>query len=186
MSLGNLFYLIGDPGSGKSTLIAELTSNAYALQFKKPFAHVLWREGGEAAALGPLRAGFPGTDGLSMSVQPKVLEWLEIMPYLNIFGEGDRLATDTFFQGVIDRGYELTVAHLNTPWEVSEERRKRRAGTLMVKAQNATWVQGRRTKVKRLAERWATLHLDGTRTPDILAGQLAEAPVFRTLLKGSA
>lgn len=182
----NLFYLIGEPAAGKTTLLSHLTDCAVGVPFARPFAHQLWRAAGEAAELGPRRGAFSGTDGLSMSAQPKVLEWLELAPYAYVFGEGDRLANGKFFASVTALGYELTVAFLSIDPELAEARRADRARQLGTKPQDPKWVAGRRTKVRRLAEDWATLTLSADHSREQNLATLRAQPVFAHLLGGTA
>ena len=184
-----LFYLIGEPGAGKSTLIAKMTENCIQGKYAKPFARTLWTtDKGAAIELGARRAGgFGGTDSLSMSVQPKVLDWLE-HGFLSepVFGEGDRLANGKFFTGVSALDIDLTVAYLEVPPELAEERRAKRAAELGTKPQDEKWVAGRRTKVLRLAEDWATIILKGDSKEETLVAALRSQPVFKHLHEGSS
>lgn len=185
-----LFYLIGEPGAGKSTLLARLKDEGGLVpqDVARPFAHVLWygEESRCAAELGPRRASFGGTDGLSMSVQPKVVDWLELGPHSHIFGEGDRLANGKFFAAVTALGYDLTVALLAIPPELAAQRRARRAAELGTKSQDPKWVEGRRTKVLRLADDWATLTLSAAHSVEQNLDTLRAQPVFRHVLGGAA
>jgi hypothetical protein len=160
-------YVLGVPGAGKSTLLREWARmpGISGKQVRtKPFSHTVYYGGSpvedgrlvaRAAQMGGHHTTFPGTDRLSMSVQPKAIEWLQGAPFPMVFAEGDRLATDGFFQAVDEttRG-QWDLVYLNTPPELAAERRAFRAqahGT----TQNASWVQGRVTKVNRLAKAWA-------------------------------
>jgi ABC-type cobalamin/Fe3+-siderophores transport system ATPase subunit len=179
-----LFYLIGEPGAGKSTLIAKMTEGLIPYQERKPFGHTLWTSQQSAAyELGVRRpGGFGGTDSLSMSVQPKVLEWLGSPGRsYDVFGEGDRLANGKFFTGVSAMEIDLTVAYLEVPPELAEERRAKRAVELGTKSQDEKWVAGRRTKVLRLAEDWATIILKGDSREETLVAALRSQPVFKHL-----
>lgn len=180
----NLTYLIGEPGAGKSSLFAALTEGVPYYARKRPFAMTVWGEH-EVVELGEKRIGFPGTDTLSMSVQPRVIEWLEFEQAPLVMGEGDRLATDSFFTNAAALGYEVTVVLLSVPEAVAEERRAARATALGAKPQNAAWAAGRRTKVRRLAESWASVTLDGSRPIAEVASEAMKLPVFSSLRKES-
>jgi len=148
-------YILGEPGIGKSALMAELTAHLAPLPQASPMAHILWLEAGEPqfAELGARRAnGFSGTDALPMGIQPKAVEWMQQRPYRSILAEGDRLANDGFFTAVERAGYELTVVYMHGT--VAAERRRARGSR-----QNESWVRGRITKTQGLAERWPGPHL---------------------------
>ncbi len=115
-----------------------------------------------------------------MSVQPKVLTWLETHN-TDVFGEGDRLANGKFFTGATAAGWDVTVAYLDIPPEWAEARRRARAEELGTEPQDAKWVQGRRTKVLRLAEDWATVILKADAQEETLLDALRSQPVFKIL-----
>ena len=163
-------YLIGEPGIGKSTLMAQLTSTMLAIEQVSPIRHILWLDGYQEprfAELGARRAnGFSGTDALPMGIQPRATEWIAQRPYRSILAEGDRLANDGFFAAVEAAGYKLTVVYL--AGSVAAERRIQRGSR-----QNPAWVRGRITKTERLAIKWGALDLivDG-KDPATLAAEL--------------
>lgn len=172
-------YLVGQPGAGKSRLLRGLTENLRATPAARPFAHVVYHDddGPAAAQLGGAHETFPGTDRLSMSVQPVAEEWVRRRPYPVLVGEGDRLATAGFLDALAGAADELTVVHLDVPDEVAEERRAGR-GT----EQRASWVAGRRTKVRRLLDGREHVTLDGTLPPEELLRQAIErVPAFAAL-----
>lgn len=133
--------------------------------------------------LGVARAAFSGTDGLSMSVQPKVLQWMEAMEPELVLGEGDRLTNGSFFLGVLELGYELRLAHLRVPPEVASARRLARAQELGRPAQNDTWVRGRKTKVEGVVNEFAghVISLDATSDPPCMLSRLFDDPVVQAL-----
>lgn len=144
----------------------------------KPFAY---RTFNSVAILGKGEGDYPGTDTLSMSVQPKVLGWLAETPYHLVYGEGDRLANDKFFAGAQALDWQVTVAFLSVPeWEV-EGRRQKRGST-----QNPQWLKGRSTKVLKLVERWVRAEwvIDGLNSPADIVARLPENPVLEALRAG--
>lgn len=160
----HLIYLIGVPGCGKTTLFSELTQQWAYYVADAPFAHTRYENG--IIELGKKRTTFGGTDTLSMSVQPKVLQWLlQDKPDI-VIGEGDRLANAKFFTGVRKLGYSLRVYFLNTPSYLVDERRAERGSN-----QNPTWLRGRETKVQNLVTTWVHPNriLDGQKQPKELA-----------------
>jgi hypothetical protein len=154
-----LTYLIGQPGVGKSTLLQSLTEGVPRYASYAQFAKSIYPTA-EAVQLGEERPPFSGTDTLSMSVQPKVLEWARVPDFTDILGEGDRLSTGSFFEKMQGLGYDLCIVHCYAPTEVAAERRGQRAVANRLKPQDPKWVKGRLTKVEKLASAWATHFLD--------------------------
>lgn len=132
-------YIIGPPGAGKSTLMAQLLEGWDVGPYTKwttreLFGHYLSHpEKGSGAYLGHLRPSYPGTDALSLSVAPQALLWLESLPLLGldwVFGEGVRLSHMGFLTELA-AATDLTVMYLNVDPEVAAQRRLQRGGKLM-------------------------------------------------------
>ena len=173
-------YIIGEPGSGKSELAAELTRGLQADEISEPFAMRAYTlDGGDVIELGRRRDKFSGTDSLGSSVIEKVLPWLEEAQPEMLLAEGDRLAVDRFLNKLIELGYDLRLVMLYGPG-VAARRRLQRGSR-----QDASWIAGRRTKVEKLAQRWEErlLVLNASRTPAQLAAELEEIPVAAELLR---
>jgi hypothetical protein len=148
-------YIIGEPGSGKSTLMEAATRGLRWQVQRKPFA-MRWLElpsGQLAVELGERRDSFSGTDALSMSVMPKVLTWLEERHSEIVIGEGDRLSSAKFFQAA-ERVGELGIAALWGTPALLEARRRMRAAALGKPQQDSTWLKGRQSKVANLERDW--------------------------------
>lgn len=162
-----LVYLIGQPGAGKSTLMAAVTEGMEPVAVDGAVPCVEWHAGRLVlVTLGRLRSSFPGTDALSMAIQPRAVAWLSGHPYPLVVGEGDRLTSGSFFDAMTEAGVDLDVVWLDTPDDLASARRHQRGST-----QSETWVKGRRTKVARLGQR-AGLRLDGSRPVADLAREV--------------
>jgi ribose 1,5-bisphosphokinase PhnN len=153
----NLLYIVGPPGVGKSTLMAALTARCERRARVSPFAHDhllrhdpsgLLSSDPVAVELGKHRDSFSGTDALSMSVQPKAMEWICSKPSPLVLGEGARLGTVGFLMAARSAGYRVTLVHLEADQRTLAERRRAR-GSL----QNEQWMRGAETRAARLAER---------------------------------
>jgi hypothetical protein len=161
-------YVIGLPGSGKTTMVNEAVERSGVgfpvLDVRVP--HV--RHGG-LWHIGRPREDFGGTDTLSMSIQPHAIRWLdEIQSECDVLvGEGDRLANGAFF----DACPNLTVVHLDTSLATARERVYSRARTLRRPPQNESWWKGRATKVHNLLTRYEVITLDGELPPEELADE---------------
>jgi len=171
----NLFYLIGVPGAGKSTIFQRALKDIPVISEPRPFLHCVYPGG---VQLGGLRESFSGTDTLPMNVQPNVLHWLSTTTCANIVAEGDRLANGQFFDAVVAQGWRLTVASLELPASIAATRRESRRSY-----QNPSWVRGRGTKVTNLVRayvrpEWRMNALDPI---DLLAKRLGDHPAFKGL-----
>lgn len=144
-------YLVGEPGAGKTTLMAELRAGwAEASLEKRPVRHVLWQrpDGQLVPELGWPRDGFGGTDALPMDAVRHAEPWIAACGYPLVLAEGDRLACARFFQAAHDAG-ELVLVHVHATPELAAARRAQRGSD-----QAEAWVRGRRTKVQRLLADW--------------------------------
>lgn len=143
-------YLIGEPGVGKSYLAVELTfGHAITMECKQPFAHRHYHNG--VTELGGRRERFPGTDTLSMAVQPEAVAFLTDPTCSDLLlAEGDRLANDSYFEALERNGYQLNLFALVGP-RVAARRREQRGSK-----QSAAFIKGRQTKVAALMERWSS------------------------------
>jgi energy-coupling factor transporter ATP-binding protein EcfA2 len=141
-----LLYIVGEPGSGKSTLVDHLTRGVPYRELEKPFAYRLYSCG--VFELGKRRPDYPGTDALSMSVQPRVLGWLETHAPPRVLAEGARLGNKSFLGAAKEIGYRVTVVLLKGK-QAADLHRRIRGST-----QSAEWVDGRRTAAYNVAEAW--------------------------------
>ena len=173
-------YVIGLPGSGKSTLLRHLTDDLDVQWLSRPFAHALYWRGAEmiGTQLGGHHHDFPGTDRLSMSVQPKAIAAVRATPWPVCIGEGDRLATGSFLDALAGASEHFDLVWLDVPDELAESRRAHRGAS----SPTPSWLQGRATKVRRLVETRPHVRLDGTLDPALLvADAISQVRAFSSL-----
>lgn len=138
----NMLYIIGEPGVGKSTLLAHLTRGLEVERTDSPIPFRRYDCG--VVELGVRRPDFPGTDAYPMNAQPAVVQFLtDVQPKL-VIAEGDRLGNHKFFDEARLIGYHVQVVAIVGP-EVAEMQRRIRGSN-----QDRTWLKGRRTKVANL------------------------------------
>lgn len=169
-------YFIGEPGSGKTTLVSALTAGHPSHPMPKPVPHSVYDDGG-IAQIGVNRGDFSGTDALAMSIQPQVEDWLQQRPYSMLFAEGDRLSNGKFFRAVIAAGYDLRIAMCEAAMAITADRRRTRAQAMGRAEQDPTWLKGRASKVIALRREWGErVHRVNTNMPvDHVVGQVREA-----------
>jgi hypothetical protein len=175
-------YVIGPPGSGKSTTLSAALSLAGLLpnaSTDQPFAMTLHNtlEGTRPTwVLGRPGAVFAGTDALAMNVAPRVREWLLGASPAAVVAEGDRLANPSTLDVLWHTCPDGVLAVLDLPPALSWDRMVRRADALGRPPQSEAWWKGRVTKVANLASRYAPRahHIDATGSPD----EMAEALVW--------
>lgn len=180
-------YIFGEPGAGKSTLVQALTADLEKRLSREPVPHIVWHTPtAQVLEIGYERETFRGTDATPMSIQPAAIKYVHSKPCDFMLAEGDRLATDGFFQAIQEAGYKLTLLHVAPPNVVG--RRAARALELG-HAQNATWVAGRVTKVKNLVKRWSLdtnyVRLGGEELEEAVAAARKASKVAAILSRGN-
>ena len=160
-------YLLGAPGVGKSSVMRELlrpwTVGDYVrFTEREMFGHHLYDAPRDlkGAYLGHLRPEFPGTDALSMSVQPHAINWLKQTDggFDCIYGEGARLGNAAFLLELARRS-NLTVVLLTASPEVVESRLQSRPDSSSHKtgrsgrAQDQKWRDGQETRSRNTAQK---------------------------------
>lgn len=139
--------IIGAPGTGKSTLMKEwMTRWDWEYRREGQLDHYV---SGDLIVLGIYPEGetFGGTDKLSMSIAPQVVEFLDNNQDKIIIFEGDRLNSKKFFHTVLEKDWKLHIVAL----EVSKQERERRYAE-RGSNQDPTWLQGRISKVENVVE----------------------------------
>lgn len=144
-----LIYLVGQPGAGKSTLMADLTAEydrvpAHPPEYPVAHDQLVNRITGAVigAEIGIVREAFSGTDALPSAVIDKAVPWIGTRPYPLLLGEGARLGNRRFILAALNAGYDVTLALVDH--DQADEWRAARAKALK-RTQNESWVKGRRT-----------------------------------------
>lgn len=138
--------VIGEPCVGKSAIMRQFILQPNRVQWtqhNKPFAH-LSCERLSTVVLGRYDEGqqFPGTDRLSMSVQPVAQRWIDqYIRHYNILFEGDRLGNLKMARHLIDRGYDFLCVVIATNPLILDMRRGAE------RHQPEPFVKGRATKI---------------------------------------
>jgi GTPase SAR1 family protein len=139
--------IIGAPGTGKTTLMKQWMERwDWEYHRTGQLDHYV---SGDLVVLGVYPEGetFGGTDKLSMSIAPQVVEFLDNNEDKVILFEGDRLNSKKFFQEVLDKGWNLRIVALDVDKEERERRYEERGSE-----QDPTWLQGRISKVENVIE----------------------------------
>ena len=174
-----LIYLVGQPGSGKSTLMAKLTAqfdrHSIAPAEHYPVAHDVLTDKKTgavvAAEIGKRRELFSGTDALASSVIDKAAPWIASQPYPLVLAEGARLANKRFLEAALAGGYHVTLVLLD---HADAEKWRAKRSKEIGKEQNAGWVKGRLSASRNLADQFANLAARGSTAVTVLRGHPAE------------
>ena len=144
-----LIYIIGLPGTGKSTIMKDfMSTRSWSAERVTDLLDTHISD--NIRVLGKYEEGetFSGTDRLSMAVAPKAIEWISTAPDEVIVGEGDRLNNKAFFEAAKTVG-ELHIIHLTVSDEERERRYKERGSD-----QSDKFISTVRTKVKNIVEQF--------------------------------
>lgn len=150
-----LIYLVGQPGSGKSQLMARLTAPFIRRPFEPPevpVAHdqLVDKITGElvGAEIGQRRELFAGTDTLPSSIIDKAVPWVESGPYPLLLAEGARLGHKRFILAA-SATYDVVLALLDHP-DAEAWRRKR--SKMVGRIQSESHVKSRLIASRNLAD----------------------------------
>lgn len=151
--------LIGEPATGKSVIVSRVLANIatynpgfsyFKYKTLNGLRYVISSPDAPIYVLGSYEPGerFPGTDRLSMAVQPAALEWLRLIswkePNARILFEGDRLGTKSFLSEC-SKLFELKLFVT----ECSEEE-KARNHAARSDSQREAFLKSRKTKIENL------------------------------------
>ena len=149
-----LLYLVGEPGAGKSALMARLTEGHPRVPLSGGGLArdlIVDPRCGEVVAveLGRRRGAFSGTDALGMTVIGAAEAYLPRCEAPVLLAEGARLGNARFLTSARRAGYAVTLVLLDH--DDAPAWRRARADRLG-KTQDQSWVAGRRTASRRLAD----------------------------------
>lgn len=135
--------LIGEPATGKTTLMKSIMSELGVLKFEtNPFSHY---HNKRFIVLGKYDKGvFQGTDKLSMAVQPVATDFVKANHDKIILFEGDRLGNLSFFKEV-KKYHNLKIFCLKVDPNIKEVRHVVRADT-----QSLQFKLSKKTKVENI------------------------------------
>jgi hypothetical protein len=144
---GTVLWLVGEPGSGKTTLARGLLDAEVRLQAKPK-----WTIGPRVVAAGHYTgAAFDGADTVPYNgVDVALGFWREVLyqkALLTVL-DGDRFSNSTARTFFGNTGVRQVCALVSLPPGLGEKRRAERAAVAGTELQNPTWVKGRVTKAR--------------------------------------
>lgn len=144
-NMRNIVGVLGVPGTGKSTLMRKFLSNyKWEVVTPVPLLNSLYSKELDLYVFGKYEDGevFPGTDKLSMAVQPVAQVFIKNSSS-NILFEGDRLTSQKFFNFLLElpESY-VTLMILKTNQKTLNARYVERGSN-----QSETFLKGRETKI---------------------------------------
>ena len=160
-----MIYLVGQPGAGKSTLMASLTKGLVRSTIDDsgtlvPHDVLVDRVTGAVvgAEIGKRRGAFSGTDALASSIINKAVLWVHTQPYGLLLAEGARLANKRFIDSAAEAGYAVILGLLDH--DQADAWRKQRSKALG-REQNPSWVKGRLISSRKLGAAYPSAFVVG-------------------------
>lgn len=143
-----IICLIGEPGTGKTTLFRKFMEN-YKWEKKEEvkLVNTMYSSELDLHIIGKYEEGevFAGTDKLSMAVMPEAIKFVENTTS-NIMFEGDRLTSTKFFDFLLGlKDTEVKIIVLTVPQDIMNERYAERGSD-----QSDTFLKGRKTKINNI------------------------------------
>lgn len=145
--------LIGEPATGKSTVakaVIKRLSDGNFFKERLLFGTYHWRERVYVLGKYEPKERFPGTDRLSMGVQPEADFWIRVKahesPPARVFFEGDRLGSLSFLQ-TCKQVADLEIFVLTSPMIVKAARHRSRGDN-----QTERFLKGRQTKIANICK----------------------------------
>lgn len=139
--------IMGEPCTGKSRIAKRLLKIGAWKKKKRGLVKYHRQENTGTILLGRYEDDeqFPGTDKLSMAVQPQVIEFLKTVNNTVIF-EGDRLCNWSMFNAIINMGMKLRIYHVQTDAKILRKRRDAE------RDQSSSFLKRQKTKVDNLVK----------------------------------
>lgn len=138
-----VIIVAGEPGTGKSSLFKKFDLGKPNFKYGLVRGH----KKGKVLYVGIYEEGhtYPGTDRLSMAVQPHLIELIQrpIDDISAIVFEGDRLCNSSLLKQLAAMKVETQIMFLEVSEELLAKRRKARGDTF-----KDNWLAGRKTKVE--------------------------------------
>lgn len=141
-----IIAIIGQPGTGKTTLMKKIISHFGDWESKEEIklVNTLYNKANDLYIIGKYKEDeiFAGTDKLSMAVMPQAIKFIQEINS-NILFEGDRLTSSKFFDEILKcKNTELHIIILYTSDEILKQRYLERGSN-----QSELFLKGRKTKI---------------------------------------